>query len=376
MASIDISAELTRLDPRLRERLARGGFDEQRLLVWSREGASGKEATNRLPAVAPPLAVDIATPPAAGTTEHARLRALGEAALHRGEVAMVVLAGGMATRMGGVVKALVEPLPGRSFLELRVAGHASVERSYDARFPLWLMTSEATEGEIRGALGPRLDDEWLTTFPQNVSLRLTPEGDLFHDETGAPSVYPTGHGDVPDALGRSGLLRRFRDRGGKYLWIANLDNLGATIDPVLLGEHIDGGTALSVEVVEKAGDRGGIPVRVGGRAVVCEDYRLPRDFDASRVDVFNTNTFIADASAIDGYDAPFTYCVVEKRVGDRTAIQRERLIGELTFHLATRFLEVPRRGTASRFLPVKDHDELARRAADLEAVARDRGMLA
>ncbi len=38
-------------------------------------------------------------------------------ALAEGRLAFVVLAGGMATRMGGVVKALVEPLPGRTFLD-------------------------------------------------------------------------------------------------------------------------------------------------------------------------------------------------------------------------------------------------------------------
>jgi UTP--glucose-1-phosphate uridylyltransferase len=237
------------------------------------------------------------------------------------------------------------------------------------------MTSEATEGPIRSALGQRLSGDVVATFPQNVSLRLNSDGSLFREESGELSVYPTGHGDVPEALTRSGLLGRFRERGGKYVWIANLDNLGATVDPALLGAHIDGGTALSVEVVDKAGDKGGIPVRHDGKAVICEDFRLPKSFDPARVTVFNTNTFLANAEALDGYAAPFTYCVVEKKVGPKTAIQRERLLGELTFHLPTRFLRVPRDGASSRFLPVKDHDELARRRPDIEAVARARGML-
>ena len=38
-----------------------------------------------------------------------------------GELALVVLAGGMATRMGGVVKALVEAAPGVTFLDARLA---------------------------------------------------------------------------------------------------------------------------------------------------------------------------------------------------------------------------------------------------------------
>ena len=48
----------------------------------------------------------------AGRPVRTRLEALGAAALERGEVGLVVLAGGMATRMGGVVKALVEAVDG------------------------------------------------------------------------------------------------------------------------------------------------------------------------------------------------------------------------------------------------------------------------
>jgi UTP--glucose-1-phosphate uridylyltransferase len=38
-------------------------------------------------------------------------------------------------------------------------------------------------------------------------------------------------------------------------------------------------------------------------------------------------------------------------------------------------VRVPREGSASRFLPVKDFDELAKRAGDIRAVAVARGML-
>src|SRR5262249_2587149 len=145
-------------------------------------------------------------------TEH---RARGAEALARGEVALCVLAGGMATRMGGVVKALVDAVPSHTFLDLRLAENAHMSKVAGKRLPLWMMTSEATEGPIRAALGDRIDADDLTTFEQFVSLRLTPQGTLFHDEHGEPSVYSTGHGDLPDALRQSGLLQRFVARGGK-----------------------------------------------------------------------------------------------------------------------------------------------------------------
>ncbi len=62
-----------------------------------------------------PTTSDLAEMPKLGTPESQELEQLGLQALKQGQCAMVVLAGGMATRMGGVVKALVEALPGHRF---------------------------------------------------------------------------------------------------------------------------------------------------------------------------------------------------------------------------------------------------------------------
>jgi UTP--glucose-1-phosphate uridylyltransferase len=202
-------------------------------------------------------------------------------------------------------------------------------------------------------------------FVQEASLRLTPEGRLFREADERPSVHATGHGDLPDALRRSGLLDRFLDAGGRHLWIANLDNLGAGIDPLLLGWHIAHGTELTGEVSPRGPDKGGLAVRWNGRPVVLEDFRLPAGFDRESVDVFNTNTFLADAGALARLDMPWTYFTVEKSVDDRPAIQFERLLGELTSGLDARFVEVPRSGRRGRFIPAKDWDELEARRPEI-----------
>ena len=44
------------------------------------------------------------------------------------------MAGGMATRMGSVVKALVEALPGRTFLDLRLAERPTSPSASARRF--------------------------------------------------------------------------------------------------------------------------------------------------------------------------------------------------------------------------------------------------
>lgn len=374
-----LSRQLAALPPELRAELSRHRFDEARLLRLASDfllGRSGAEPNRAGGVVAAPAPGDVGSLPEPGSTERARLEERGLAALARGEAALCVLAGGMATRMGGVVKALVEALPGRTFLELRLREREALAARVGRAAPLWLMSSHASDAPLRAALGARLDGDLVAVFPQDSSLRLTPSGALHLDAAGAPSLYACGHGDLPGALRASGLLERFVARGGQTVLVANLDNLGAGLDPAILGWHLEHGAPATCEVVEKVGaDRGGIPVRLDGRLVVLEEFRLPRGFEPDAVRVFNTNTFHFDARALLEAELEFTWFSVEKQVEDSTVIQFERLIGEVTSSLETRFLRVPRAGAQSRFLPVKDPAELSARREALEVLARARGMV-
>ncbi len=377
-AMASIKEQLEQLPQPVRELLDRHHFDAdrfERLAGRLSNGPVDHAADNRVRGqVEPPAPDDVSDLPEPGSPESQRLEALGLAALASGRCALVVLAGGMATRMGGVVKALVEALPGRTFLDLRLAEMQALEQRVGRKVPLWLMSSAATDAGLRQALGDRIDGDSVAVFPQSLSLRLTPEGDLFHDAAGRVSEHAPGHGDLPDALKESGLLSRFVEQGGRVLMMANLDNLGATVDPVVIGWHLDRKTQVTCEVVDKVGsDRGGIPVRLDGRPVVLEEFRLPEGFDPAQVRVFNTNTFHFDARALHDLDMDWTFFAVTKKVEGQPVIQFERLVGEVTSHLDTRFLRVSREGASSRFLPVKDPAELEARRPEIEAVAKARG---
>jgi UTP--glucose-1-phosphate uridylyltransferase len=386
MSEAALRSDLAGLPGDLRARLAAAGFDEDRLVsltlpLFARargEGATALGERNRVKGtVEPPRPEDVADAPAVGAPDHDRLAKIGLASIQRGELALCVLAGGMATRMGGVVKALVEAFGGHTFLDLRLRENLAWSMRAGLPVPLWLMTSEATDAPIRAALAQLGAPPHVGVFMQDLGLRLTPEGRLFVGADGLPSTYAPGHGDLPDALRRSGLLLEFVRRGGKHVWIANLDNLGATIDPALLGHFIEGGCDVMVEVAPKAeGDRGGIPVwadavgddgRVARRLQVLEEFRLPAGFDAGAVRVFNTNTFLVEATKLLETRVRWSFFEVEKKVDGRVAVQFERLLQELTAAMQAAYVRVPREGAASRFLPVKDHEELARRQADIRA---------
>ncbi len=206
-------------------------------------------------------------------------------------------------------------------------------------------------------------------------MRLTPQGDLFCEADGSPSRYAPGHGDLTFALRESGVLARFREAGGKVLFMSNVDNLLATVDEAVIGAHLASGAEVTVECVDKEpGDKGGAPALVDGRLEIVESFRFPEGFDQDRIGVFNTNTLLFDAAAIDR-DFDLSWFAVEKKVDGRAAIQFEHLVGQLTAFLPSHFLRVDRDGPDGRFAPVKDPDELDRRRPQIRAALEARGIL-
>ncbi|HJL45053.1 MAG TPA: UTP--glucose-1-phosphate uridylyltransferase, partial [Polyangiaceae bacterium LLY-WYZ-15_(1-7)] len=327
------------------------------------------------PLQAPPAA-ELSDMPASGTTEHAELRALGMDAIARGELAVCVLNGGMATRFGGVVKAGVEAVDGKTFMELKVRDILTAAEEAGGRVPLFPMTSFATDAEVTMLSAPLANEHVpIETFPQLISLRLTPEGELFRDEAGELSPYAPGHGDLTFALRKAGILERFRAAGGRVLVMSNVDNLTATLDPAIIGAHLQGGKPMTAEMAPKLpGDKGGAPARVDGEPQIVEAFRFPADFDQDSIPVFNTNTLLFDAEAIDR-DFDLTWFAVTKQVGGKPAIQFEHLVGELSAFLPSTFLRVEREGADARFQPVKDPAELERRQDEIRTALEARGIL-
>ena len=375
--ALSLDQQLAGLPSDVQARLGHQRFDPERFKRLAGRLRTESAADNFVKgAIRAPEPQDLASLPAPGSPEHARLTALGEQALREGRVALLVLAGGMATRMGGVIKALVDAIPGRSFLDLRRAEMRALERRYGTAPPLWLMTSNATDAGIRQALGDDLDGESIATFMQHLSLRVTPAGDVFFDKAGQPSEHAPGHGDLPDALRESGLLESFVKRGGKVIMATNIDNLGGTLDPAAIGFHLAHGKPVTAEVVDKLPtDRGGIPAYVDGTLCILEEFRIPPSFDPKSVQVFATNVFYFDAPSLLGLEFEWTYFTVNKKVDDQPVVQFERLVNEITSFLPTSYLHMPRHGAASRFLPVKDNDELALREPEILAVVKARGIV-
>ncbi|MBK7826130.1 UTP--glucose-1-phosphate uridylyltransferase [Nannocystis sp.] len=315
----------------------------------------------------------------------ARLTARGEAAIRGREVAALVLNGGMATRFGGAVKGVVPVLAGPgapSFLAVKLAGLRGV--------PVVLMHSFATaaaSAEHLAAIdwsgvphGDRL------VFEQSLLPRMLADGTPLPalpeaESWGDTLVYAApGHGDTLRRLRDSGTLASLRARGVRHLLVSNVDNLGATLDPLLLGAHLEAherGNSLSVEVVLRSpDDAGGCVAGVGGRPQIIEGFRLPAGVAIEHYPHFNTNTLWVALDALTEAH-PLTWFAVRKAIdlpegGAREVLQFEQLIGQLSEFVATTCLLVDR----ARFLPIKSREELRAAAPQIAGLARAAGLAA
>lgn len=348
--------------------LERYGFDAATFMRLQTELAQGAfPATRNIERepIAPLRDGDLLQWPELGSEKRHELEARGRAAIERGEVAAVILNGGMATRFGGVVKGIVEVLPKKSFLGLRLQQIASV----GSRVPVFLMNSFATDRDTRAHLEANdyfgLASTRVHMFTQRISIRLTASGEVFRTSENRASLCAPGHGDVFECLSASPGFRRFVADGGKHVLVSNIDNVGATLSPLIVGAHLSGGNPITVEVAARASEEmGGAPVRIRNGIEVLESFRFPPGFATSTLPVFNTNNMIVDVGAIRP-DYSLTWFRADKKVEGKPAVQFERLMGQVTAFCKASYLTVPRVGRDGRFFPVKTPDDLKLLQAEL-----------
>jgi galactokinase len=311
------------------------------------------------------------------------LRKLGERALASGKVAVVVLNGGMATRFGGVVKGTVDVFDRKSFLELKADDVRKASEKYGAKIPLVLMNSfatrDATLEHVRERNGLGLAPDQILTFDQSISIRMNPDGSTFRGDDGLPSYHAPGHGDFFRCIRDSGVLKELRDRGVETILFSNVDNLGATIDPLIIGQHLAAGVDMTAELVERRRtasgkwDQGASVVKSDDMIQLVEGFRLP-ELPVETFPDFSTNNFLFSAKALD-QDVPLERYVVEKKVDGRPALQLESITCEATGVrkadgsplLSFQPLRVPRDGKDGRFFPIKEPADLEASREELRA---------
>lgn len=326
--------------------LSQNGFDRklhQSIREDLLEGRLGL-SQNRLPTSADLQDIepeDILDTTAASSEE---ARQIGEAALRKGEVAVVTLAAGAGSRWtggAGTCKALspFAPLAGnfRTFLEVHLAKSRLIGQAAQKEVPHIFTTSFLTHEPTRAFLDSVKNYHYpgplLLSPGQSVGLRMIPtERDLrfaweetaqqrldeqqqkvresaraalinWARESGQASDYtdnlplqclhPVGHFfELPNLILNGTLKQLLEERPQlRTLLLHNIDTLGANLDPTLLGHHRQSGQGLTFEVINRRlEDRGGGLARVNGVPRLVEGLAMPTEEAEFDLTYYNTLT--------------------------------------------------------------------------------------
>ena len=292
---------------------------------------------------------------------------------------VVKLNGGLGTSMGlDGPKSLLEVKDGLTFLDITARQVLALRERHRARLPLVLMNSFSTREPSLERLSryPELAADVPADFLQNKEPKLLADTLEPVRWPADPTLEwaPPGHGDLYTALAGSGTLHRLLERGYRYAFVSNADNLGAVLDPRILGWFARQGLPFLMEAADRteADRKGGhLARRRDGGLELREIAQTPDDDVAAFQDVgrhrfFNTNNLWLDLEALARVMAErggvlgLPMIVNRKTVDPRDpsspeVIQLETAMGAAigVFERAGA-LRVPRR----RFAPVKTTNDL------------------
>lgn len=307
-------------------------------------------------------------------------RKAGEHALPKALI--LKLNGGLGTSMGlDKAKSLLPVKDGRTFLDLVIAQVLRLRQKHGCTLPLVLMDSFNTQDDaIKTFLRyPALEAGQRglpPTFLQHQVPKIRQDNlmpvEWLQDRS--KEWCPPGHGDLYLALCTSGMLTRLLDRGFEYAFVANVDNLGATLDLTILGYFADRQLPFLMEVTERTeADRKGGHIARGkdGRLVLRERAQCPAEEEAEFQDIrkyryFNTNNLWLNLRALkqrldDCQRLPDLPLIVNRKpveprdAASAAVYQLETAMGAaLSVFPNAQALNVPR----ARFSPVKTTEDL------------------
>ncbi|XP_067297040.1 UDP-glucose pyrophosphorylase 2a isoform X1 [Pseudorasbora parva] len=295
------------------------------------------------------------------------------------KLAVVKLNGGLGTSMGCKgPKSLISVRNENTFLDLTVQQIEHLNKSYNADVPLVLMNSFNTDEDTKKILQkyshhrvkihtfnqsryPRINKESLLPVATNMSLKGENE----------EAWYPPGHGDIYASFYNSGLLDKLIAEGKEYIFVSNIDNLGATVDLHILNHLVSQASGKRCEFVMEVTDKtradvkGGTLTQYDGKLRLLEIAQVPKahvdEFKSvTKFKIFNTNNLWISLPAIKRLhekNAMDMEIIVNPKTldGGLNVIQLETAVGSAMKSFENALgINVPR----SRFLPVKTTSDL------------------
>nr|CAG8484140.1 10807_t:CDS:2 [Entrophospora candida]CAG8575090.1 1811_t:CDS:2 [Entrophospora candida] len=295
------------------------------------------------------------------------------------KLAVLKLNGGLGTTMGCVgPKSAIEVRDNMTFLDLSVRQIEYLNSKYNVNVPFILMNSFNTDDETKRIIQKYGSHKIsILTFNQSRYPRINNESLLpipRYPNSDISEWYPPGHGDLYESMVNSGILDQLIAEGKEYIFVSNVDNLGAVADLKILQYLVDSEVEFLMEVTDKtkADIKGGTLIDYEGKVRLLEVAQVPAEHmeefkSIKKFRIFNTNNLWINLKAIKriteekGLDLEV---ITNKKTLDsgEKVIQLETAVGAAIKHFANAHgINVPR----NRFLPVKSTSDLFLITSDL-----------
>ncbi len=295
------------------------------------------------------------------------------------QAVVIKLNGGLGTSMGlERAKSLISLKDDLTFLDIILRQVLHLREQYKTHLPLVLMNSFKTHVDTM------LHVEHFDNAPTGIPLAFVQNRfpKVLQDDF-SPACWPDnpelewnppGHGDIYTALKVSGLLENLLRKGFVYGFISNSDNLGAVMDPRILGYLAKEKLPFLMEVARRTpSDRKGghlALLRAWNRLCLrevaqCPDKDLPSFEDIDKHRYFNTNSLWLDLRSLEQvflqhHMIPLDLILNPKTLDPRDphspkVLQIETAMGAaVSAFQEAAAVEVPR----ERFAPVKTTNDL------------------
>ncbi|MBP3344643.1 MAG: UTP--glucose-1-phosphate uridylyltransferase [Clostridia bacterium] len=213
---------------------------------------------------------------------------IGLEALKNGEVAALLLAGGMGTRLGSdkpkgmynIGKTKDVYIFQRLFENL-----LEVVEKCGKPVPFFIMTSEKNDKDTRDFLESKnyfgYDKNYVKFFVQEMAPCVSLDGKILLEEKGKIATSPNGNGGWFSDLMKNEETREFLEKSNvKWINFFAVDNVLQRIaDPVFIGATLDGGYQVGAKTIRKVDpyEKVGVMCKKNGRPSVIEYIDLTEE---------------------------------------------------------------------------------------------------
>ncbi len=264
--------------------------------------------------------------------ERERFTGIGLEALRRGEVAAVLLAGGMGTRLGSDAPkcmydiGLTKPV---YIMQRLIENLKEVTDRAGTEIPFLVMTSDRNHDQTVSFMKEHdcfgYPGEKVVFFRQDMAPAADYEGKVLLESPSSIALSPNGNGGWFESMEKAGILASLKEKGVKWLNVFGVDNVLQRIaDPCFIGAVIDRDCESGAKAVRKADrdEKVGALCLEDGHPAIIEYYEMSDELLDARDDqgnpLYNFGVILNYLFRIDALERTlgedFPTHVVEKKI--------------------------------------------------------------